>query len=69
MASVVLDSLNLKSSKEEVKKIFKINIKQAHEYLGHLRDDTTKKMALQLGMNLSRGMLLVCESCVIAKAR
>jgi hypothetical protein len=29
----------------------------------------TRKTALQLGMNLSRGTLLVCESCVIAKAR
>jgi hypothetical protein len=52
-----------------VKKIFKINVKQAHKYLGHLSEDTTRKTALQLGMNLLRGTLPVCESCVIAKAR
>ncbi len=69
VASVVSDSSNLESPKEEAKKIFKINIKQAHEYLGHFREDMTRKMALQLGMNLSRGMLPVCESCTIAKAR
>ncbi len=32
MASVVSDSSNLESPKEELKKIFKINVKQAHEY-------------------------------------
>ncbi len=69
VASVVSDSSNLESLKEEAKKIFKINVKQAHEYLGHLSKDTTRKTALQLGMNLSRGMLSVCESCAIAKAR
>jgi hypothetical protein len=51
------------------KTIFKINVKQAHEYLGHLSEDTTRKMALQLGMNLSRGTVPVCETCAIAKAR
>ncbi len=68
-ASVVLDSSNLENPKEEAKKRFKINVKQAHEYLGHLSEDTTRKTALQLRMNLSRGALLVCESCTIAKAR
>jgi hypothetical protein len=68
-ASVVLDSSNLESPKEEAKKIFKINVKRAHEYLGHLSEDTTRKTALQLGMNLLRGMLPVCESCAVAMAR
>jgi hypothetical protein len=69
VASVVSDSSNLESPKEEAKKIFKINVKQAYEYLGHLSEETKRKMALQLGMNLLRGMLPVCESCAIAKAR
>jgi hypothetical protein len=69
VASVVLDSVNLESPKEEAKKIFKINVKQANEYLGHLSEDTTRKMAHQLVMHLSRGMLPVRESCAIAKAR
>ncbi len=64
-----MDSSNLESPKEEAKKILKINIKQAHEYLGHLSEDTTRKTALQLGMNLLRGTLPVCESFAIAKAR
>ncbi len=64
-----MDSSNLESPKEKAKKIFKINIKQAHEYLGHLSEDTTRKMAHQLGMNLLRGMLPVCESCAIAQAK
>jgi hypothetical protein len=69
VASVISDSSNLESPKEEAEKIFKINVKLAHEYLGHLSEDTTRKTAHQLGMNLSKGTLLVCESCVIAKAR
>jgi hypothetical protein len=69
VASVVSDSSHLESPKEEAKKIFKIKVKQAHEYLGHLSEDTTRKMAHQLGMSLSRGTLPVWESCTIAKAR
>jgi hypothetical protein len=39
------NSSNLESLKEEADKIFKINVKPAHEYLGHLSEDTTRKMA------------------------
>ncbi len=52
-----------------MKTIFKINIKQAHEYLGHLSEDMTRKTAHQLRMNLLRVMFPVCKSCAIAKAR
>jgi hypothetical protein len=69
VASVESDSSNLESPKEEAKKIFKIHIKQAHEYLRHLTEDMTRKTAHQLGMNLLKGTLPVCESCAIAKAR
>ena len=56
-------------AKEALKKIFKINVKQAHEFLGHLSKDTTRMMAKYLGMTLSRGLLPVCKSCAIAKAK
>jgi hypothetical protein len=56
-------------AKEALKKIFKINVKQAHEYLGHLSKDTTRMMAKYLGMILPHGLLHVCESCAIAKAK
>jgi hypothetical protein len=55
--------------KEALKKIFKFNVKQAHEYLGHLSKDTTRMMAKYLGMILSRGLSPVCKSCAIAKAK
>jgi hypothetical protein len=35
------------------KKILKVNIKWAHDCLGHLRKDITCKIAAQLGMELS----------------
>jgi hypothetical protein len=73
VASVVLDMpdntpLGMEA-KEALKKIFKINVKQAHEYLGHLSKDTTRMTAEYLGMTLLRGLLPVCESCPIAKAK
>jgi hypothetical protein len=57
------------NTKEALKKIFKINVKQAHEYLGHLGENTTRLTAKYLGMNLSRGTLPVCKSCAIAKVK
>jgi hypothetical protein len=37
-----------------VKKILKVNIKRAHDRLGHLSEDVTCKIAAQLGMELFR---------------
>ncbi len=54
---------------EALKIIFKINVKQAHEYFGHLSKDTTRMAAKYLGIILLRGSLPVCESCTIAKAK
>jgi hypothetical protein len=56
-------------AKEALKKIFKINVKWAHEYLGHLSKDTTRLTAKYLGMNLVHGTLPVCKLCAIAKAK
>jgi hypothetical protein len=72
MASVVFDSsVNTSSgveAKEALKKIFNINVKQAHEYVGLLGKDMTRMAAKHLGMILLRGSLPVCKSCAIAKA-
>ncbi len=68
MASDTSEETIMKA-KEALKKIFKINVKRAHEYLGHLREDTTRLTAKYLGMNLLRGTLPVCKSCAIAKAK
>jgi hypothetical protein len=73
MASVVLDMLDDTSSgmkaKEALKKSFKNNVKQAHEYLGHLSRDITRMMAKYLGMILLHGSLPVWKTCTIAKAK
>jgi hypothetical protein len=58
-----------RGSKKALKKIFKTNVKRAHDYLGHLSKDTTRMMAKYLGMILSRGLSPVCKSCAIAKAK
>jgi hypothetical protein len=52
-----------------VKKILKVNIKWAHDCLGHLSKDVTHKIAAQLGMELSRMGFQTCEACVIGKAK
>jgi hypothetical protein len=56
-------------AKEALKKIFKINVKQDHEYLGHLSKDTTRMMAKYLGMIFLHGSLPVYGSCTTAKAK
>jgi hypothetical protein len=42
------------------KKILKVNIKRAHDCLGHLSKDATSKIAAQLGMELSRNAFQTC---------
>jgi hypothetical protein len=71
MASVASDTSEetTMKAKEALKKIFKINVKRAHEYLGHLSEDTTRLTATYLGMNHLCGTLPVCKSCAIAKAK
>ncbi len=51
------------------KKILKVNIKWAHDCLGHLSKDVTCKIAAQLGMELSRIAFKTCEACAIGKAK
>ncbi len=47
------------------KTILKVNIKWVHDCLGHLSKDATRKIAAQLGMELSRTTFQTCEACAI----
>ncbi len=71
MASVVSDASDNTTSgmdvKEALKKIFKINVKRAHGYLGHLSKDTTRMTAKYLGMNLLHGTLPVVNHAQFQK--
>ncbi len=51
------------------KKILKVNIKWAHDCLGHMNKDVTCKIVAQLGMDLSRTGFQTCEACAIGKAK
>jgi hypothetical protein len=67
------ETANLVTKGEEddskiTKKILKNNIKHAHKCLGHLRENTTCKTAVQLGMVLSRTAFFTCKACAIGKA-
>ncbi len=46
-----------------------MNIKQAHDCLGHLSKDAIHKIVAQLGMELSRTAFKTCEACAIGKAK
>ena len=46
-----------------------IPIQQAHDHLGHLHEDITRKVAKRLGWTLSRGSLKPCEACAAGKAK
>jgi hypothetical protein len=52
-----------------VKKILKVNIKWAHDCLGHLSKDVTCKIAAQLGLELSRTEFQTFGACAIGKAK
>jgi hypothetical protein len=51
------------------KKILKVNIKCAHQCLGHLSENMTCKIVAQLGMVLSRTAFSTCKACVIRKSK
>jgi hypothetical protein len=54
---------------KNAKKILKVNIKHAHKCFGHMNEIATRKIAAQLGMELSRTGLATCESCAIGKVQ
>jgi hypothetical protein len=47
----------------------RLNIKKAHELLGHMSEDMTRKVAKHLGWEITKGTLQTCESCAIGKAK
>jgi hypothetical protein len=71
VASVVLvASDNMTSGmdlKEALKKIFKINVKRAHECLEHLSKDTTRMTAKYFGMNLLHDPYLFANHAQLQK--
>jgi hypothetical protein len=46
-----------------------ITVQEAHERLGHCDEAKTRAIAKQLGWQLKKGTLDVCEACAIGKAR
>jgi hypothetical protein len=58
-----------KKGAETKKSTWKMSIQRAHDCLGHLSKDTTRKMAGILGIGLSRGALPICESCTVSKSK
>jgi hypothetical protein len=58
-----------KKGAETKKSILKMSIQRAHDCLGHLSKNTTRKMAGILGIGLSRGALPICESCAVSKSK
>lgn len=46
-----------------------VSINMAHEQLGHLNEDATRKVAKQLGWTITKGSFYACESCAIGKAK
>lgn len=47
----------------------KISVLKAHQLLGHINEEATRKTAKILGWDLKPGSLGVCESCTVAKAK
>jgi hypothetical protein len=55
--------------KKKVKSVLKLNIEQAHAILGDSNEDTTRKTAVALDIQITRGLLRTCEPCAVAKAK
>ena len=49
-------------------KVITRTIKQAHDELGHMSEDMTRKVAKELGWTIVRGTMKICESCAKGKA-
>lgn len=46
-----------------------INVQRAHQVLGHNNETATRKIAAYLGWKITRGELLPCQDCTLAKAK
>ena len=70
-AKGLLFGVYLKRTTSEVSQaiVTSMNIKQAHERLGHHNEVTTRKIAKGLGWHITRGSMLPCQACAEAKAK
>ena len=46
-----------------------MNVQTLHEQLGHMNEQTCRKIAKHVGIQLTKGSLAPCEACAIAKSR
>ena len=46
-----------------------INIKKAHMMTRHHDEEQTHRIALELGLPLEKGQMMICKICSIGKAR
>jgi hypothetical protein len=46
-----------------------MSIDKAHCKLGHSDENSTRKAAAELSIDLTRGTMKVCEACTMAKAK
>jgi hypothetical protein len=46
-----------------------MNIKTAHDALGHMDEEKTRKAAKYLGIEITRGSLKPCKDCAAGKAK
>jgi hypothetical protein len=49
--------------------LVKMSLVQAHDKLGHMSEDATRKTAKQLGWHMTSGHIHPCESCTVGKAK
>jgi hypothetical protein len=49
--------------------LVKMSLVQAHEKLGHISEDATRKTAKQLGWHMTPGSLHLCDSCTVGNAK
>jgi hypothetical protein len=47
----------------------RMSLMKAHQLFGHPNEDLTREMAKTLGIEITRGKVLTCEDCSIAKAK
>jgi hypothetical protein len=46
-----------------------MNIKTAHDVLGYMDEENTRKTAKYLGIDITRGTLKPCKDCAAGKAK
>jgi hypothetical protein len=47
----------------------RMSVDEGHNKFGHNDENSTRKIAAELGIELTQGLMKVCEACTIAKAK